>query len=138
MVNASYVAANCNTKLGALNETLQYLVAALDQLGKVDDALGTLINNSDSLDTTGSTAAARLKRQVVVVSTVVVVTTVQVITVVTRYQTIITSRGKFANIQYMAILLHIRIYKFSHTLIRYSIVGSESAISTFLVKSSGE
>ena len=91
-INASYVAANCLTKLGALNETLRYLVAAQDQLGKVDNALGLLINSSDNINTTASTAAARQKRQAVVVTTV---TTVQVIEVVIRYQTIISSIGKW-------------------------------------------
>ena len=91
-INASYVAANCLTKLGALIETLRYLVAAQDQLGKVDNALGLLINSSDNINTTASTAAARQKRQAVMVTTV---TTVQVIEVVIRYQTIISSIGKW-------------------------------------------
>ena len=120
-INASYVAANCLTKLGALIETLRYLVAAQDQLGKVDNALGLLINSSDNMNTTASTAAqdqlgkvdnalgllinssdninttastaaARQKRQAVMVTTV---TTVQVIEVVIRYQTIISSIGKW-------------------------------------------
>jgi hypothetical protein len=89
-VNASYVAENCVTKLGALNETLRYLKAALDQLDKVDTALGNLINNSGNNATT-TVAAVRKQRQIVEITTV---TTVQVITVVTQYQSIIVTNGK--------------------------------------------
>jgi hypothetical protein len=96
-VNASYVAEQCVTKLGALNETLRYLKAALDQLDKVDTALGSLLNsssssgNSSDTSTTAASAGKKEKRQAVEITTV---TTVQVVTVVTQYQSIIVTKGK--------------------------------------------
>ena len=93
------MSANCLTKFNPLKEVLTNLWGVSDQLDKVDYVLSMLINSSsDNVDTTASTAAAaamvaRLKRQGVVVTTV---TTAQVITVVTRYQTVITTKGKHA------------------------------------------
>jgi hypothetical protein len=79
-------------RLGPLNETLVSLKAALDQLDKVDAALGTFINSSSSNSSSRLAAARRHDKRQVVVTTV---TTVEVITVVTQYQSIIVSAGTF-------------------------------------------
>ena len=83
------VATNCVTRLGSLNDTLQSLLGALDQLGKVNEVIDELINSSSDY-TTAAAAVRRIQRQAVVIT----VTTVEVITVVVQYQTLITARGK--------------------------------------------
>ena len=87
--SAAMVATNCVTRLGSLNDTLQSLLGALDQLGKVNEVIDELINSSSDY-TTAAAAVRRIQRQAVVIT----VTTVEVITVVVQYQTLITARGK--------------------------------------------
>jgi hypothetical protein len=84
---ATYVATICLTKLESLNETLNLLIAALNQLSVTTDALDLYLNGSTSSEAVG----ARSQRQAVSVVTI----TQRVVTLVVTYRTILEKIGKF-------------------------------------------